>query len=256
MKQALLVVSFGTSVPKARESIAAVEQALAAHAPCFDFYRAFTSPTIRGILAKRGEAVLSLAEALEQLAGAGYERVLVQPTHLLYGIEHDKIKETVAGFIPRFARLALGKPLVAGSGELQALAACVAECYMPKTGALVLLGHGTEHFANMVYPALQTALRLAGVKNAYVGTVEGWPGFDEVLSQLRADGHQAVRLTPLMLVAGDHALHDMAGGEPGSWQSRLEQEGFAVCCGLQGLGVLPGVQALYKTHLQELLHEL
>ena len=29
-------------------------------------------------------------------------------------------------------------------------------------GAVVLLGHGTEHFANAVYPALQTALRLEG----------------------------------------------------------------------------------------------
>ena len=65
MKQALLAVSFGTSVPRAPQDIAAVEQALAAVAPGRDFYRAYTSPTIRRMLAGRGETVPGLPEALE-----------------------------------------------------------------------------------------------------------------------------------------------------------------------------------------------
>ncbi|MFQ9680039.1 MAG: sirohydrochlorin cobaltochelatase [Ruthenibacterium lactatiformans] len=60
-----------------------------------------------------------------------------------------------------------------------ALAGCMVRRFgQPEDGALVLLGHGTEHFASMVYPAMQTALRLAGGRRAYMGTVEGWPGFD------------------------------------------------------------------------------
>ena len=46
-------------------------------------------------------------------------------------------------------------------------------------GAVALMGHGTEHFANAVYPALQTALRLAGREDVLVGTVEGWPGLED-----------------------------------------------------------------------------
>ena len=186
MKQALLAVSFGTSVPRARQDIEAVERVLAAGAPERAFCRAYTSPTIRRILAERGEPVSGLPEALEALAAAGVEDVAVQPTHLLYGFEYDKLKADAAAFAGRFARLALGRPLAADSESLRALAACMARRFgQPEGGALVLLGHGTEHFANMVYPAMQTALRLAGGRRAYMGTVEGWPGFDEVLAQLR-----------------------------------------------------------------------
>ena len=242
MKQALLAVSFGTSVPRARQDIEAVERVLAAGAPERAFCRAYTSPTIRRILAERGEPVSGLPEALEALAAAGVEDVAVQPTHLLYGFEYDKLKADAAAFAGRFARLALGRPLAADSESLRALAAC-----------MVLLGHGTEHFANMVYPAMQTALRLAGGRRAYMGTVEGWPGFDEVLAQLKEDGCGQALLVPFMLVAGDHALNDMAGDGPKSWKSRLEAAGVGVRCRMRGLGALPEVQALYGARLREIV---
>ena len=75
MKQALLVVSFGTSVPRARQDIEAVERVLAAGAPERAFCRAYTSPTIRRILAERGEPVPGLPEALEALSRMGMDRV-------------------------------------------------------------------------------------------------------------------------------------------------------------------------------------
>ena len=129
MKQALLAVSFGTSVPRARQDIEAVERVLAAGAPERAFCRAYTSPTIRRILAERGEPVSGLPEALEALAAAGVEDVAVQPTHLLYGFEYDKLKADAAAFAGRFARLALGRPLAADSESLRALAACMARCW-------------------------------------------------------------------------------------------------------------------------------
>ena len=222
MKQALLAVSFGTSVPRARQDIEAVERVLAAGAPERAFCRAYTSPTIRRILAARGE--------------------------------YDKLKADAAAFAGRFARLALGRPLAADSESLRALAACMVRRFgQPEGGALVLLGHGTEHFANMVYPAMQTALRLAGGRRAYMGTVEGWPGFDEVLAQLKEDGCGQALLVPFMLVAGDHALNDMAGDGPKSWKSRLEAAGVGVRCRMRGLGALPEVQALYGARLREIV---
>ena len=147
-----------------------------------------------------------------------------------------------------------GLPLAADSESLRALAACMVRRFgQPEGGALVLLGHGTEHFANMVYPAMQTALRLAGGRRAYMGTVEGWPGFDEVLAQLKEDGCGQALLVPFMLVAGDHALNDMAGDGPKSWKSRLEAAGVGVRCRMRGLGALPEVQALYGARLREIV---
>ena len=62
----------------------------------------------------------------------------------------------------------------------------------------------------------------------------------------------AGELVPLMLVAGDHALLDMAGEGPDSWKRLLQSRGHAVSCRLTGLGALPQVQALYVRRLEEL----
>ena len=90
-EQAVVIASFGTSVPEAQVSITLVEEALATVAKDWTCVRAFTSPTIRRILRERGEDIPSLTEALERLLADGIRRVIVQPTHLLYGYEYDKI---------------------------------------------------------------------------------------------------------------------------------------------------------------------
>ena len=251
MEKALLCVSFGTSVPEAEESIAAVENALRAAAPGRLLVRAYTSSMICRKLAGRGETVLSVQEAFQQLAEQGVSDVLVQPTHLLRGSEYDKVRTEAALWRERFSAVRLGAPLLAGTEDLRAFAGILDEAYPARQGqALVLFGHGTDVFANMVYPALQTALHLLGRTDIVVGTVEGWPGFPEVLEQLRRQDRQQVHLVPLMLVAGDHAMHDMAGSGDSSWKSRLEAEGYAVTCTMQGLGMLPAVQELYCRHMQ------
>ena len=252
MEKALLCVSFGTSVPEAEESIAAVENALRAAAPGRLLVRAYTSSMICRKLAGRGETVLSVQEAFQQLAEQGVSDVLVQPTHLLRGSEYDKVRTEAALWRERFSAVRLGAPLLAGTEDLRAFAGILDEAYPARQGqALVLFGHGTDVFANMVYPALQTALHLLGRTDIVVGTVEGWPGFPEELEQLRRQDRRQVHLVPLMLVAGDHVLNDMAGDGAESWKSRLEGRGYSVRCTLRGLGMMPGVPELYCRHLRE-----
>ncbi len=256
MKKALVCVSFGTTVPAARQEITAVEAVLAAAAPGWDFSRAFTSSIIRRVLAARGEGVDSLPEALERLRAAGYEDVAVQPTHFLYGVEYDKMKEQALAAAPGFARLRLGAPLLAGNDDMQALGRAVSALYPAAPGqAVVLMGHGSARFANTVYPAMQTVFALMGRPDVRVGTAEGWPGLDEVRAALRQSGVRSVRLAPMMLVAGDHAWNDMAGAEPDSWRSILGQDGYAVECSLRGLGSVASVQEIYMAHLRDLLAE-
>ena len=91
-KRALLTVSFGTAAEEARrEEIGGVEEALRRRVPELPFARAYTSPTIRRILAQRGTAVPSLEEALEEQLSAGVEHLYLLPTHLLPGYEYDAI---------------------------------------------------------------------------------------------------------------------------------------------------------------------
>ena len=162
MKQAFLCVSFGTSVPAARKNITAVEEALKAERPDMDFYRAFTSPTIRRHLAARGETIWDVPEALDRLAEKGYRQVLIQPTHFLYGLEYEALCAKVEEKRALFSSVLLGKPLLAHTEDLRALSQILSEAYPQKPGeSLVLMGHGTPHFSNVVYPALQAVFPFA-----------------------------------------------------------------------------------------------
>ena len=119
--------------------------------------------------------------------------------------------------------------------------------------ALLLMGHGTPHIAGMIYGALQTAFRIKEKKQVFIGTVEGWPGLVECISQLKKGGYKTVRLAPLMLVAGDHVRNDMAGDDEDSWKSRLEAGGFEVVCNIEGMGSFASIASLYLQHLKQTL---
>lgn len=247
-RQALVITSFGTSVPEARISITAVEEVLTAVAQGYICARAYTSPTIRRILKSRGENVPSLTEALEYLAAENVQQVVVQPTHLLYGYEYDKLKAEAEAMADRFAVLTVGRPLLSDNEDIQCFARNLSQDHPVEDGAVtIFMGHGTEHFANAAYPALQTALHLLDRKDLFVGTVEGWPGLDDILRQLEPS--RKIYLLPLMLVAGDHARNDMAG----DWKSRLENAAHTVICSFTGMGQLSWVQEMYRERLVKLL---
>ena len=196
------------------------------------------------------------AAQVAALREQGVTEVLVQPTHILRGHEYDRLQREAEAWRDRFETLRVGKPLLADTEDLRTLSAALSAAYPPRAEeTLMLIGHGTDHAADMTYSALQTAFRLLGRTDVLVGTVEGWPAFDEVLAQLRQRWGSSVHLVPLLLVAGDHARNDMAGSGPDSWRSRLEAEGYTVRVTLRGLGLLPAVRELYRTHLVRALEE-
>ena len=114
MKKAVLVVSFGTSYHETRKkTIEACEQKISENLKGYDFYRAFTSNMIIRKLKKRDNMLIdNPVEALQNLADAGYEEVVVQTLHIICGEEYNKLKEQVESFKPKFKKIALGRPLL------------------------------------------------------------------------------------------------------------------------------------------------
>lgn len=255
-QKALVCASFGTTVPTAAADIAGVEQALAAAAPGWQLLRAYTSGMVRTALAGRGQPEDSVPEALARAAAAGCRRVLVQPTHFLWGVEYDKLKAQTLVAAPGFDWLRVGRPLLDDTRDLRALAGAIGALYPAEPGrAVVLMGHGSAHRANVVYPALQGIFELQSRPDIRVGTVEGWPGLAEVCAALARSRASRVLLVPLMLVAGDHAQNDMAGPGPHSWRSVLAGQGYRVDWVRHGLGSEKAVQDLYAAHLRGVLQE-
>lgn len=252
-KKAILAVSFGTSYQDTLErTIGAIEKALAAVFPDRIFRRAFTSGMIcRKLRERDGLDIPSPARALEALLGEGVTDVVIQPTHVINGAEYDKLMAQAAPYREKFARLTVGKPLLTSVADYQAVAQAILEQLPEKQEdtAQVFMGHGTEHYVNPSYTQLEYLFHDMGRKDVIIGTVEGYPGLEQVLRRLaERPGVRKAVLRPLMVVAGDHARNDLAGEEPDSWKSALEGAGYQVTCDLRGLGEYPGIRTLFAQH--------
>lgn len=87
----------------------------------------------------------------------------------------------------------------------------------------------------------------------FVYSVEGTPALADVIARLFLRHIHKVLLVPLMLVAGDHAVNDMAGEAGGSAKSQLTRAGFQVETRLRGLGENAAIQDIYVRHLQDIM---
>jgi sirohydrochlorin cobaltochelatase len=118
-----------------------------------------------------------------------------------------------------------------------------------KKDAVVFMGHGTYHPANVYYAALNYHLQKLD-PNVFVGTVEGWPKIDEIKSDLKKKRTKKAYLMPFMTVAGDHARNDMAGPEENSWKSILEKEGIKCVPVLKGTAEFREFVDIWVDHLR------
>ena len=98
---------------------------------------------------------------------------------------------------------------------------------------------------------LTAVFRRDGKANFCGGTVEFAPGIAPALELVQARRPRRTYLAPLMIVAGDHAINDMAGDEPDSWKNRLSALGTETECILKGLGEYPEVRALFVRHARD-----
>lgn len=253
MKKGILIVSFGTShLDTLEKTIAVIERETAEKFPQAGVYRAFTSSVIiRRLKRKAGLEVDTVGEALERMASDGVEEVIVQPTHIINGIENDAMMESLMEHMGLFRQIRAGKPLLSSVDDYKkSVHAVMAETELESGEMLVLMGHGTDHHANSAYPTLEYTFHTLGYTQVLVGTVESFPEFNNVMARLEISGKKKAVLMPFMLVAGDHAKNDMAGEED-SWKSRLEEAGYEVRVILKGLGQLEGIRKIFLEHIEE-----
>lgn len=254
-KKAILAVSFGTSFEETRKvTIDAIEQDMADAYPDCRVYRAWTSKMILRKLKKRdGIHYDTVTEAFERMRRDGITDVVVQPTHVINGIENDLMTQEALAFQNDFHSILFGNPLLTTLEDNDYVIQAIREefCDLAEDEALVLMGHGTTHYSNSIYAALDYTFKEKGYSNIFLGTVEAYPSMETLLRMLQEFKPRRVVLAPFMIVAGDHARNDMAGDDPDSWRCQLEAAGMDVTCVLKGLGEYKGIRKLFLEHIKE-----
>ncbi|MEG1602174.1 MAG: sirohydrochlorin cobaltochelatase [Cloacibacillus sp.] len=266
-KKGILVVAFGTSMPDAKKAIDNLVDSTKKAFPDTEVRLAYTSNIIRRKIAKEQNLnIPTPTAALAQMNDEGFTHVYVMPMHIIPGEEYDDIEGLVNGFRQvkgkyEFRALELGKPYLASVKDCDLMADILIKRFakdLEKKGTVVvLMGHGTpHHIANAMYSQLQLSLNKKAPGRFVVGTVEAAPMIDDVLANLkhRKDVKSLV-LSPLMIVAGDHANNDLAGADdPESWISILKKAGYKdIKTFLKGLGEDETMAKVYVSKIKEMM---
>ena len=270
-KTAIILASFGTTVPSAVKSITNITDIVEKAYPETEVRLTFTSNIIRSVWKERQaepqkwldqgipEEVLyvrNFIATVGDLLEDGYTNIVVQPTHMFFMEQSHDLNQYVNGLASirtmkakwnPINTIVMGRPALGMPGDkypyhedvdavCRTLAADAEEA--KKSGAaLVYMGHGNEYWSTGIYTETEKKMRQMYPEVAtFIGVVEGQPTLDDFMGRLKQSTTKKILLKPFMIVAGDHATNDMAGPEEDSWKSILTTEGYDVKPVLLGLG--------------------
>ncbi len=215
--------------------------------------------------------VKNIFSTFGDLRDEGYRNIIVQPTHMFYMEQSydldayvqalGSIKTMKQRWRP-FDKVVMGRPALGMPGNLYdyqkdvekavATLADDAKRAEKEDAILVYMGHGNEYWSTGIYSETQKMMRQTypAVKT-FIGVVEGAPSLDDFLKHMSYSGKKKVILKPFMIVAGNHAVNDMAGKEEDSWKSILLANGYKVEAVLEGLGSNNDFADLFVDHIKD-----
>jgi sirohydrochlorin cobaltochelatase len=285
-KNAIIIASFGTTVPEAVGAITNITQIVRKAYPATEVRMTFTSNIIRSIWKKRQadpkkwlsqgipEEVLYIKNVIAtvgDLLEDGYTNIVVQPTHMFFMEQSHDLSQYVNGLASirtmkskwkPIDKIVMGRPALGMPGniypyhvDIEATCKTLAqdvEQAKKEDAMLVYMGHGNEHWSTGIYGETQKKMRqMYPDVDTYIGVVEGSPTLDDLLGHLKHSKKKNILLKPFMIVAGDHAINDMAGPQDDTWKSILIQKGYKVNPVLEGLGRNDAFAAIFVRHIAD-----
>ena len=255
-KKAILSVSFGTKDPELeKKTIDILEKEYQKSVPKAEIYRAITNEAVIKI---RHEAegddapVYAVRETLARMVLDGVTHIYVQPAYLLHGKEYEELQDMIFSHKADFVEVKCGEPLLASQEDLEAVANALMVQYSginPEEEAVCFVGHGSEHYTNAIYCALDYALKDQGYENTHIATFNAYPKIDKVIAHLKKTGTKKVYIAPFMFVAGESAMDGVCGDASDSMASKLREAGFDVVPNRKCLAEYESIRKLFNEHL-------
>lgn len=285
-KSAIVLASFGTTVPSAVGSITNITDAVKKAYPKTEVRITFTSNIIRSVWKERQaepqkwldqgipEEILyvkNFIATVGDLLEDGYSNIVVQPTHMFFMEQSHDLMQYVNGLrsIRTMKRkwtpihsIVMGRPALGMPGDVYPYHDDVADVVKTlendakqakeENAILVYMGHGNDYWSTGIYSETQKMMReVYPDVTTFVGVVEGYPALDDFKSHLQYAKTKKVLLKPFMIVAGDHAVNDMASDEEDSWKSMLTKDGYNVNAVLEGLGSNDDFAQIFVDHIAD-----
>lgn len=249
-KAAILMVHFGTTYDDTRaKTIDIINEKVKNTFPELEVREAYTARIVIRRLKERGIEKYSPIDALLRLKTEGYTHILIQSSNIIDGVEMEALRKDVASVAPFFKEIRIGTPLLYQVSDFEKVVDILKKDQQSKND-IVLVGHGTYTPSTASYAMLDYMLKNRDANNFHVGTVEGYPSYNEVVKLLKENKAKQVTLVPFMFVAGDHANNDIAG----EWKDSLEKEGFNIDVNMKGLGENTDIQNMFVDKIRFIMH--
>lgn len=257
-KKAILLVTFGTTVPEAMKVFDRIDEQCRKTFPDMEIRWAYTSKMIRSKLSKEGKVLDSPEMAMARLLEDGYTHVALLSLHTIPGVEFHELIQNARLFgqmAGGFEKIRVALPLLSSSQDMDTVADILMKNITGRTpaDAVLFMGHGTEnHPADAIYLAMNQVFQDIDPL-VFVGTVEGRLKIETLLPKLKKAKVKKVYLTPLMSVAGDHTINDLRGDDSDSWKSILTKNGYSCEIISKGTAEYPEIVTIWLNHLKAVL---
>lgn len=212
MTTAIILRAFGSSLPQHRAARATV---------LADYAQAFPDSPVRLVLSSRrvreAEGLPDMAAVLEDCAGQGIRRVLVQHLLLVPGQMRAEAESPASDL-----EILHAAPLLAEQADIDWLAALLhAHCQAGRPNLVVVHGNTSNPQYNHSHLQLQDALYRRGADMVFA-SLEGDPGPGPMhATRSTAQAAGAAHIIPVFLFPGGHVLDDLLGSQADSWASQL-----------------------------------
>jgi sirohydrochlorin cobaltochelatase len=245
----IVLITFGTTVLKARQVYDYIEQCIKARYPKHQIVWGFTSGKIREKLRKQGMTTYSPDEAIAQLQAQGWQQAVMQSLHVVPGQEFEKLQQIK----PNEMEIAVGAPLMSTDADIDAVIEILTTEFQSDRGNIIVC-HGNSKHAHFNQQNITLAKRIRQqFPHVFVASVEGAVEITDINSAKTAVTDGKVHFIPLMMVAGDHILNDVLGDEEDSWKNQL---GATTCTCAEALGYNDKIINLFFKHLDNALAKL
>lgn len=279
MKRAVLIVSFGSSNLEAYKQVEAFIKNIKASIDQELFVQCvFTSNIlIKRMKEKNNIDILNIKEALDKLFINGYEKVILQPLHMLDGKDCDSLRNILEENRGRFNSIELNPTLLINKGKNTSESALnIANAIkdnINKDRYVVLVGHGSNRCSDNCcyasinindscgfngsecnddcYQEIEIALEHIGYNKIIIGTLEGSRTKRVVLKELKEREINQVVIIPLLVLPGNHIIKDIKGDN--SWESLFNENDIKVEVKLKSLLEYEEIQKLYIDMISEAL---
>lgn len=256
-KKAILSVCFGTQNQVLEQnSISLLEKEYDSLMPGTPVYRATTNEALIKLSKENdSDPVYAVREVLARMVLDGITHVYVQPAYLLHGTEYEELLDMVYSHKADFIEVKCGEPLLASQDDLEETARALMSQYdnADKNDAFCFVGHGSHHYTNAIYCALDYCLKDLGYDRSHIATFNAYPMIDKVIEHLKKQSPNKVHIAPFMFVAGSSALDGVLGDGKDSMATAIRNAGFDVIPNERCLGEYPEIRKIFLNHLKAII---